>query len=138
MCPVCRAKGEYARRLRAAEPTLSDLTGYRVKIVERGGTTLEQLLVKSNPWAGGQCGRVKCMQCLTLKDGGDSKCSKHNILYQNCAWSALKMEKQQFILENRQDQHMKDVWSILRLIGGRKKHLICGSMFTMNMGGTKV
>ena len=34
------SKGEYARRLRAAEPALSELTGFKVKIVERGGPPL--------------------------------------------------------------------------------------------------
>ena len=57
------ARGEYAKSLRAAEPAMAELTGFRVKVVERGGTTLRQLLVKSNPWAGGKCGREKCVPC---------------------------------------------------------------------------
>ena len=75
------------------------------------------------------------MPCLTLKYGGGGQQmlkTKHFVpefVY------AMQMEKQQFILENRQDQHMNEVWSILRLIGGRKKHLICGSMFTRTWGG---
>ena len=35
----------------------------RFKIVGRGGVTLEQKLRRSNPWAGGKCGREKCFPC---------------------------------------------------------------------------
>ena len=32
------------------------MTGYRLKIVERGGTKLVDMLHKANPWAGQDCG----------------------------------------------------------------------------------
>ena len=75
--------GILASRLRLAEKQLADLTGENVKIVERGGTTLKQVLHKSNPWTGGFCGRIDCLPCITGDEKGD--CMKRNILYEtNC------------------------------------------------------
>ena len=72
--------GEYARRMREAEEVLARITGWRVKIVERSGTTMKQLLVKADPWDGGTCGREECMPCKSGED--NSKCFKRNILYE--------------------------------------------------------
>lgn len=56
--------GMLAKRLQKVENSISKLTGERIKIVERSGTTIKKLLIKSNPWAGGLCGRDKCLSCL--------------------------------------------------------------------------
>ena len=57
--------GELARRLREAEAKLETLTGYRLKVVERSGTKLVDILTKSDPWQGADCGRKGCILCLT-------------------------------------------------------------------------
>lgn len=46
-----------AKRLREAENKLQDLTGYRLKIVERSGTILEDQVHKSDHWQGMDCHR---------------------------------------------------------------------------------
>ena len=38
-------------------------------MLERAGRTVKQLLVRSNPWAGGVCGRELCLLC----PGSDGK-----------------------------------------------------------------
>ena len=48
---------ELAKRMRQAESSLHDMTGYRIKIVERSGAKLEDILHKSDPWQGQDCGR---------------------------------------------------------------------------------
>ena len=53
----------YAARLRETEEKLATITNFRVKVVEKSGTTLRSVLVKSNPWAGGKCGRRRCLPC---------------------------------------------------------------------------
>ena len=35
----------------------------RIRFIERSGTTLEQLLSKSDPWGGDGCTRDNCFQC---------------------------------------------------------------------------
>ena len=54
------------------------MTGDKIKIVERAGTMVKRILHKSNPWAGGNCGRGACLICRQEK-GGD--CKKRNITY---------------------------------------------------------
>ena len=48
---------ELAMRLRKNEERMEKQTGYRLKIVEKGGTKLVDILHKANPWAGEDCGR---------------------------------------------------------------------------------
>ena len=56
---------EVAKELREAEEKLESMTGYRLKVVERAGAKLEDLLHTSYPWRGKDCGRELCMLCST-------------------------------------------------------------------------
>ena len=50
-------------------------------MVERGGTTLLQMLARSDPWAGAHCGR-NCFPCSTaLKDSDMGKCNREGVCY---------------------------------------------------------
>ena len=71
--------GELATRMRMAEAGLQTLLGTKVKIVEKNGTTLKQILVKSNPWSGAKCGRTNCLPCNSGEGAGD--CSRRSITY---------------------------------------------------------
>ena len=42
---------------------LLDETGWRIKIVERAGTKIMDILHKSDPWQGEDCERDKCSLC---------------------------------------------------------------------------
>ena len=61
---------ELARRMREAENTLQYITGYRIQIVERSGQNLEDILTKSDPWQGQDCGRELCLLCKTKQATG--------------------------------------------------------------------
>jgi hypothetical protein len=74
-----------AKKLREAEMTLEGMTGYRLKIVERGGRRLEDMLHKSDPWEGQLCGRQKCLPCKTKVETGkysSQSCSKRSAVYE--------------------------------------------------------
>jgi hypothetical protein len=78
--------GVLAKRLRAEEDRLAALTGFRVKIVESGGSQLRQVLPNTNPWAGLKCGRSKCWTC-GQNDETVINCFKRNVLYEShCTW----------------------------------------------------
>ena len=79
------------RRLRQAEEWLAKLTGWRVKIVEKGGRTVKQQLVRSNPWAKSRCEREDCMACN--KGDSEQDCFRRNILYENTCLTCLKKEQ---------------------------------------------
>ena len=72
---------ELATRLREGEEKMEKMTGYKLKIVEKGGTKLVDILHKANPWAGEDCKRDSCMLCRT-KNEEDRKntqdCRKRN------------------------------------------------------------
>ena len=73
--------GELAKRLRLAENKLAEITGWKVKVVEKSGTSIKQMLHKSNPWASVRCEREDCFPCKTGDDKAD--CHKRNILYES-------------------------------------------------------
>ena len=70
-------RGFLANAMREKEAQNNQGRKIRFKIVERGGVTLEQKLRRSNPWAGGECGRPRCFPCRG--DGGN--CSTESITY---------------------------------------------------------
>ena len=80
---------ELAKRLRKAEEKLEDLTGYRIKIVERAGSKLKDLIHSSNPRSGKLCERLDCLLCKSkIKLGKSLKqcCRKRNLVYEIWCW----------------------------------------------------
>ena len=61
---------------------LTPMLGFRVRVTERGGSTLGSLLSNKNLWSGIECGRVECQPC---KQPGDKKepCTTKNIVYES-------------------------------------------------------
>ena len=68
---------ELARQIQAVE-RLNSHRCVRFKNVETGGTSVESLLQRSNPWPSGQCGRADCFPCMR-DTGGD--CKRSNVTY---------------------------------------------------------
>ena len=71
-------RGALAKAMRAKEAQNNQGRKIRFKIVEKGGVTLERKLRRSNPWAGGKCGRPRCFQCRGEKGGN---CWKESVTY---------------------------------------------------------
>ena len=55
---------ELAKKLRENEENLHKITGNKIKIVERAGTKLQDLITKADPWKGLDCQRKNCLLCL--------------------------------------------------------------------------
>ena len=73
-----------AKRLREAEENLLLSTGYKLKIVERSGSKLEDLLHRSDPFKGQDCDRPGCLLCETKNytgKNGTQECSKRSLVY---------------------------------------------------------
>ena len=67
----------------------------RIKMVERGGKTVKDILSTTNPWAKDGCSREDCLPCMGERGrGGD--CQKENICYrvvcQECELASIKAE----------------------------------------------
>jgi hypothetical protein len=71
-------RGELAQRMRAKEAENNQGRKIRFKIIEKGGVTLEQKLRRSNPWAGGRCGRPECFPCRGPRGGN---CWREGVTY---------------------------------------------------------
>ena len=56
--------------MRDALDRLTPMMGFRVRVTERGGTSLGSLLSNKNLWSGEPCGREDCRPC---KQPGDRK-----------------------------------------------------------------
>ena len=101
---------ELAKKLREAESSLEQLTGYKLKIVERAGSKLEDLLTRSNPWRGQDCGRSMCLLCQTKEVTGKLKtqdCSARNCVYE--MWCRVCQEAdEKKIDEEEKDEEEKD------------------------------
>ena len=87
--------GTLAKLLRQNEEKLEELTGTKLKIVERSGTKLVDILTKSNPWQGQDCSRKNCLLCHTKMrtDKNTSQdCSKRNIVYETTCVTCERQE----------------------------------------------
>ena len=96
------AHSELANRLRESEASMEKMTGQRLKIVEKVGVKLVDILHKSDPWAGQDCGREGCLLCDTKKKEGKSNsqdCHRRNVIYQT--WCRTCMMKQDQVIEER-------------------------------------
>ena len=75
-------QGALANKLKEKEAWLSMMQQEKTKIVERSGTTIRQLLIRSNPWGQGHCGRPEgeCPPCDMCD--GKQRCQQRSVLYE--------------------------------------------------------
>ena len=91
---------QLTKQLRNAEDQLDKLTGYRLKIVERAGAKLEDLLTRSDPWAGMECGRKMCLLCKTKEHTNKNRaqdCTKRSCVYE--MWCGVCKDREEKCLE---------------------------------------
>ena len=75
--------GALAKALREVATRLEGMIGFRVKVVERTGSSLRNSLPNTNPWAGQmKCGRTDCVPC-EQESGDNIDCTKRNLVYEN-------------------------------------------------------
>ena len=82
-------------RQKEADRKLLEISGYRLRIVERAGLKLRSLLHKSDPWDGQKCSDPRCLIC-TNPYNKKFGCSKRNIAYKSvcltCKDEAVKAD----------------------------------------------
>ena len=101
---------ELATQLRDRETRLQEVTGDKVKITERAGRKLENILTGKDPWKGKDCGRSNCFLCTTkVLTGKDlnKDCTKRNILYEIRCLSCEQQELERIELEADGDENKK-------------------------------
>ena len=102
--------GELARRLRLAEEDLLKQTGVKIKIVERTGRKIVDILHKSDPWQGRDCGRPQCILCDTkIKTNKylSQDCTKRCIIYETWCMSCEEKERKQIEEETDDEKEQR-------------------------------
>ena len=91
--------------------------GVRVKVVEKAGQTVKNVLQRSNPFAKRECGRQDCLVC---KVGKPRDCRKRGCVYQlKCKEDMRKYRGQtgrstnERLKEEMKDWRKREVWSPL-------------------------
>ena len=74
--------GKLVDALRREEHVIAERAGYRVKLVEKAGSKLTQLLTRSDPFGGQPCERMDCPPCASKSlTGKVFPCWKTNLTY---------------------------------------------------------
>ena len=64
---------------------LTPILKFKIKVAEKGGTTLGSLLSNKNLWSGQECGRTACRTCAQ-PDKRKEPCTLGNVVYESeCA-----------------------------------------------------
>ena len=71
--------GQLARNIQKVENRIAKIVGERIKVVERGGRMIKDILHKSNPWKGGRCQSKDCLPCVN--GDGSQDCYQRNSTY---------------------------------------------------------
>ena len=61
---------------------LSPMLGFKVRVTERGGSSLGSILSNKNLWKGEHCGRERCKTCAQ-PDERKEPCKSRNIVYES-------------------------------------------------------
>ena len=74
--------GVLARDTKEVLQCMEHQTKFRVKVMERAGTSLQNLLSQTSIWKGLPCGRT---ECVPYTQGGEEipPCTKSNVVYEN-------------------------------------------------------
>ena len=86
---------ELAKLLRENEERIVKLTNSKLKIVERAGVKLQDVLTKSNPWKGVDCQRSNCLLCHTKtkqENAASQDCHKRSLIYETWCITCERLE----------------------------------------------
>ena len=108
--------GELARRMKEAENELGKQMGVKIKVVEKTGTRLVDLLHKSDPWQGEDCQRPLCILCKTKVESGKQTrqdCTQRCIVYETWCITCEQRSKEEIENEvedeKERNRRMKEV-----------------------------
>ena len=56
-------EGALAQRIKAVEDDLNKISRRKVRVVEKCGTKVQDILTMSDPWGDTPCERMNCLMC---------------------------------------------------------------------------
>ena len=112
-----------AKKIREREEQLKDVTGNKVKVVERAGRKLQDILVK-DPWKGSDCQRESCLLCTTkmmTEKGKNKDCTKRNLVYEikciSCENKAIEKVENEYEGDEEKIKEKRKEISVYKYIG---------------------
>ena len=114
---------ELAKLLRENEEKLVKITDSKIKIVERTGIKIQELLTKSNPWKGNDCERENCLLCYTklrTEKLRTQECHQRNIVYEKRCLNCEEQEHHridQLEITEHEKRELKKKIMIYKYIG---------------------
>ena len=112
---------QLVKELREAENMLGRSTGSKLKIVERCGNKLMDILTSSDPWRGRDCLREGCLLCQTKSRSGKlltQDCSRRSIVYETycitCKEKKIK-ELEEIHADDENDKELKKQISEMKI-----------------------
>lgn len=102
-------------KLKKEEKVLQETVGRKLMLVEKTGRQLCNILVKKDPWKGGDCQRSDCFVCEPV--GNNNRCRQRNIIYVNECRICVKEGRRRSLylgescrsLKERLHEHYTDV-----------------------------
>ena len=96
-------EGKLSKDIREVLKRLEGILGFRVKVCERTGSKVKDILSNTNPWSGSHCGREECVTCN--QDCEDKPpCNKRSLVYENiCAKCNPKAKDKGPLLEENKN-----------------------------------
>ena len=96
--------GELASELRKVVQELRPWTRINLKVVERSGQKLQDLLCRSNPWESSDCNRENCLTCKSSAKNSKNpykSCFKRSVVYETWCNSCLMKKSDRKTDENQ-------------------------------------
>ena len=94
---------ELAKRIRDKLKELEKVGNIKIKIVERTGDKLSDILHKSDSWSDEDCGRVDCLVCASAGEKDvKGKCKKRNVIYETYCETCEMEDGEQIEGENKE------------------------------------
>ena len=106
----CTPGGALAKLLRENEEKMGKFAKNKIKIIERAGIKLQDVLTRSNPWKGQDCQRTNCLLCLTKKSTEKyttQECTKRSLVYETWCRTCEEQEIQK--IEEQQDVSEQEI-----------------------------
>ena len=104
---------QLAKKLRTNEEVLAKIPKSKLKIVERAGLKLQDVLTTSNPWKGQDCGRLNCLLChtkMSTEKNMRQDCHKRNLVYETRCLTCERKELkriEELDIENKEKDVLK-------------------------------
>ena len=109
---------ELARKLRENEEKMGKFTNNKLKIVERAGVKLQDILTKANPWKGQECQRTNCILCLTkqrTEKNQTQDCHKRNLVYETRCLTCENKEKERIENSGSTEEEKREQMNNIKL-----------------------